>query len=84
MTANDTDNSYVSKIKNLESNGITTTVATTTDIGQNISRSNGHQNGNDTLSLSYTIDINDIFDGALHVIQHIKPLWAIDDIKFKV
>lgn len=39
---------------------------------------------NNTLVLDVTVDINDICDGALQVIKRIRPLWKINDIKFKV
>lgn len=38
----------------------------------------------DTISVAVTIDINDIYDGALKVLKRIKPFWPINNIQFKV
>lgn len=48
--------------------------------------SNQHlQNGqNDPICVAVTVDINDIFDGALKVLKHIKPFWPINNVQFKV
>lgn len=43
-----------------------------------------HQISSDTVTLGITIDIADIYDGALQVIKRIKPLWIINNIQFKV
>lgn len=38
----------------------------------------------DPIYVDVTIDINDIGDGALKVLKHIKPFWPINDVQFKV
>lgn len=36
------------------------------------------------LNVDVTIDINDIYDGALKVLKRIRPFWPVNNIKFKV
>lgn len=43
-----------------------------------------NDNTNGPLSVAVTIDINDIYDGALKVLKLIRPFWPIDNVKFKV
>lgn len=42
---------------------------------------NGH---NDPIHVAVTIDMNDIYDGALKVLKRIKPFWPINNVQFKV
>lgn len=39
---------------------------------------------NDPMHVAVTIDINDIYDGALKVLKRIKPFWPINNVQFKV
>lgn len=39
---------------------------------------------NDPMHVAITIDINDIYDGALKVLKRIKPFWPINNVQFKV
>lgn len=39
---------------------------------------------NDPLHIAVTIDINEIYDGALKVLKRIKPFWPINNVQFKV
>lgn len=49
------------------------------------SLSNNLENGqNDPINVAVTIDIDDISDGAMKVLKHIKPFWSINNVKFKV
>lgn len=36
------------------------------------------------LNVAITIDINDIYDGALKILKRVKPFWPINNVKFKV
>lgn len=38
----------------------------------------------DPIHVAVTIDINDIYDGALKVLKRIKPFWPINNVQFKV
>lgn len=42
------------------------------------------QNGNEPINIEISIDINDIYDGALKVLKRVKPFWPINNVKFKV
>lgn len=43
------------------------------------------ENGqNDPIYVPVTIDIDDIYDGALKVLKRIKPFWPINNVQFKV
>lgn len=47
--------------------------------------SNSLENGqNDPIHVAVTIDIDDIYDGALKVVKRIKPFWPINNVQFKV
>lgn len=43
-----------------------------------------HQNGADPMNIQITIDITDIYDGALKVLKRVKPFWPTNNVKFKV
>lgn len=43
---------------------------------------NDYENG--PLNVAVTIDINDIYDGALKVLKRIRPFWPLNNVKFKV
>lgn len=43
-----------------------------------------HQNGIEPINIQITIDIADIYDGALQVLKRVKPFWPINNVKFKV
>lgn len=43
---------------------------------------NDYANG--PLNVAVTIDINDIYDGALKVLKRIRPFWPLNNVKFKV
>lgn len=43
------------------------------------------ENGqNDPICVAVSIDINDITDGALKVLKHIKPFWPLNNVQYKV
>lgn len=49
-----------------------------------ISGSISNGQNDDPINVAVTIDMNDIYEGALKVLKRIKPFWPINNVQFKV